>query len=424
MLRQKAKALLSPKRGKDFIIYGVGQAFNLLTPLLVTPYIISVCGLGNFGKVSLGLAVSFFVIVIIDYGVDILGVKDVSINRFNQAELQKIVSTAYLARFILLIAVLSILSVVFMLLPSIANERKLFFLGLPILIGQYVNPSWFLQGMERFGVVTLLNIISKLIYLGGVFLFIKKPEDYVFVNLFWGLGMIISFCLGLSYCVKRLGFKIKNKVSANEVTVYLKNGYKFCISQLFLSFKYYSPIAIISIISGYNLAGFYRVIDQVVSLFRTYLQVVFRFFYPKICYKTSLSRTEGISYWKKINKSNLILMVFMLLVFLTGSGFILKFFKLSQQDIDSIDTIFKTALLIPLMITLTYALEQLIFCFEKREQYIKITIATVILNSVIIVVLFSCFQLLGVILALLITEAVLIISYLFVLDTSFKESKS
>ena len=46
-------------------VYGFGQLFNLVTPLLVVPYIVSVCGEENFGKTAVGMAIAFFLIVFI-----------------------------------------------------------------------------------------------------------------------------------------------------------------------------------------------------------------------------------------------------------------------------------------------------------------------------------------------------------------------
>ena len=44
---------LNPNQLKNFSIYGFGQFINLVSPLLVTPYLIYVCGVQNFGKIGL-----------------------------------------------------------------------------------------------------------------------------------------------------------------------------------------------------------------------------------------------------------------------------------------------------------------------------------------------------------------------------------
>jgi hypothetical protein len=45
MLKEKIVSKLKSQKFKNFIIYSFGQAVNILSPLLITPYLIFVCGL-------------------------------------------------------------------------------------------------------------------------------------------------------------------------------------------------------------------------------------------------------------------------------------------------------------------------------------------------------------------------------------------
>ena len=80
------KKILFHQQFQKLGIYGFGQLFNLVTPLLVVPYIVSVCGEENFGKTAVGMAICFFLIVFIDFGSDINGVREVAVNRKNHQE--------------------------------------------------------------------------------------------------------------------------------------------------------------------------------------------------------------------------------------------------------------------------------------------------------------------------------------------------
>ena len=135
------KKILFHKQFQKLSIYGFGQLFNLVTPLLVVPYIVSVCGEENFGKTAVGMAIAFFLIVFVDYGSDIIGVREVAVNRDNFKALNKIFTTTYVVKAIILIVVLVITSIVFMSFPYFKTESKMFFLGLLVLIGQFISPS-------------------------------------------------------------------------------------------------------------------------------------------------------------------------------------------------------------------------------------------------------------------------------------------
>ena len=97
---------LNPNQLKNFSIYGFGQFINLVSPLLVTPYLIYVCGVQNFGKIGLGISIAFFLILIVDYGTDITGVKNISIKRGNNQALGKLFSTVFITKLFLFLLVL------------------------------------------------------------------------------------------------------------------------------------------------------------------------------------------------------------------------------------------------------------------------------------------------------------------------------
>ena len=108
------------------MIYGVGQAVNIISPLLITPYLIYTCGIEKLGVISIGQSLAYILIVVVDYSSFIIGVKDVSVNRDEKNILEKTFVTHYTAKFFLLLFVL-------------------FFVGLLTLFVPFFNKIWTLS---------------------------------------------------------------------------------------------------------------------------------------------------------------------------------------------------------------------------------------------------------------------------------------
>ena len=404
----------------DFFIYGFGQALNLVSPFLVAPYIVSTCGVANFGKSGVAMAIAFFVIVLIDYGSDIVGVKEIAVNRENRLQLKKIFATTFAAKLFLLLVLLTFLSCCYVFIPFFNNEKALYFLTFPILIGQFLNPTWFLQGTDNFRGITSLNLFSKIFYLITIFLIIKKPEDYIYINFLWGFGMIIPFAVGTMICINRYDIKMADfEVKATQL--FLKNHFSFFVSQLFLSLKNYAPLVVVSFLGGYFIAGQYSIIEKIVMPFRSYLQIIFRFFYPKLCFELSISQQKGIALWKKINAFNLLLVLILLALVYVFSAQILLFFKVTMVTLEAMQSLLKYSLLIPLLLTISFIFEQLLLSSGNKQAYIKVTILTVVINSLLLPVLFWRFELLGLIFAIVITEIIVIALYILILKKLFKK---
>jgi O-antigen/teichoic acid export membrane protein len=210
MIKEILHSLFLKKQTKDFFVYSFGQVVNVLTPLLITPYLISVCGIENLGIIAMGQAFAYILIVIVDYSSYIIGVKDVSLNRECHQELQNIFITTYAAKLFLLLIVVFLTFLLTYFIPYFNKNTLVFYYSLTIIIAQFVNPTWFFQGVENFLGITIINILSKICNVLGVVLFITSKDDYIYTNLFIGIGGILANLLGVVWIMKRYKFGFSN----------------------------------------------------------------------------------------------------------------------------------------------------------------------------------------------------------------------
>jgi O-antigen/teichoic acid export membrane protein len=404
------KKILLHQQFHKLSVYGFGQLFNLVTPLLVVPYIVSICGEENFGKTAVGMAIAFFLIVFVDFGSDIIGVREVSVNRDNPEVLNKIFTTTYVVKALILIAVLLITSLLFIYFPYFKNEKTMFFLGLSVLIGQFINPTWFLQGIENVKWITILNVISKSIYLGGVFLTVKEESDYVFVNLWWGIGMIIANLFVFALIMKKHQFTFQ-AVNKNEVHKHIRNDFSMFSSQIFLSLQLYAPVVLISYFGNNLMAGQYRIVEQIIVVFKTYIFLFFNFVFPKICYVIEIDFKRGIKNWLIYNGSNFIFVLFGMLFFHIFSYEIVSYFNPTNRYV--LSNLLEVAVFIPLILALSIPLKQLILALNYKTFYVRLTSIMVVINLFAIVLLLPIFKVYGVFYSLIATDLIVIIFYLY-----------
>ncbi|MGV1011216.1 MAG: oligosaccharide flippase family protein [Flavobacterium sp.] len=409
------------KQFNNLIVYGVGQGFNLITPLLVVPYIISICGVANYGKVSIAMAIFFFLMVFIDYGSDIIGVKDVAVNRENPKQLEKIFITTFCTKFILLLLTVSVSAVLFYFIPFFNSERTLFFLGLPILVGQFINPTWFLQGIENFKWITILTIFSKLIYLFGIFFFIHQKADYIFINLFWGIGTILANGITFIYVIKKNSFSFQNTIKV-DVILLLKSNFSLFSSQIFVSLQMYAPIMLIGFLGNNLMAGHYKIVEQIIVIFKTYIYLFFNFVYPRICYLLESNIQKGLRFWKTYNGLNFIFILLSMIILFTFSVQVVSYF--SKTDVIEISNLLQLALLIPILLAISIPFKQLVLGFNHQKIYIKITMVMVIINLLAMIIVIPYFKIVGVLLTLILTELVTICVYYFNVKGKFQSNKT
>lgn len=410
MLQEKVLFLRKQKQLTNLVIYGFGQGFNLITPLLVIPYIVLICGEEGYGKIGVGMALAFFIMVFIDYGSEITGVKQVAVNRENKSKLENIFITTYTAKLVLLFVVLSIVSILFYFIPYFNQDKKLFFLSLSMVVGQFINPTWYFQGIENFKWITILNILSKIIYLAGIFLFIHKASDYAYCNLIWGIGMIIANGISFAYIIITHSFSFAN-TKKDEVLKLIKENFSIFSSQIFVSLQMYSPIVLISFFGGNTMAGQYKIIDQIIVIFKTYILLFFNYVYPRVCYLLDKSKEEAMHFWKTYNGLNFIFIALSMVLISIFSTKVVSYFN--PKGIQEISDLLKIAVLIPILQAITIPLKQLVLGSNRQSRYVKITMTVTVISLLFIVVTTPIYKVAGVLIALIITEV--ITSFIFYL---------
>ena len=414
---QLLKKILFHQQFQKLSIYGFGQLFNLVTPLLVVPYIVSVCGEENFGKTAVGMAIAFFLIVFIDFGSDIIGVREVAVNRDNPELLNKIFTTTYVVKGIILLLVLTVASIIFHSFPYFKSEKIMFTLGLSVLIGQFLNPTWFLQGIENVKWITLLNIVSKCIYLVGIFFTIKKESDYIYINLWWGLGMIVSNFLVFIWIIKKHQFSFL-LVNKDEVFKHIRNDFSMFSSQIFVSLQLYAPVVLISYFGNNLMAGQYRIVEQIIVIFKTYIFLFFNYVFPRVCYLIETDFKRGLKNWIIYNGVNFVFVTMGMLFFHIYSYEIVSYFNPTNRYV--LSNLLEVAVFVPLILAISIPLKQLVLAYNYKRFYVYLTSVMVLFNLLAIVILLPKFQVYGVFYSLIATDLIVIIFYLYQLKKNLK----
>lgn len=410
MLKQRLLEAIRHKKKRDFFIYGVGQAFNLLSPLIVAPYIVATCREQGFGKVGLGFALSLFLILIVDYAYDIKGMKLAAENRDNPKRLGEILYKTIFTKIVLFTIAMAIAVLLISFVPFLKTEPELFYLSMTIVFAQVFTPVWFLQGIEDFSMVSMVNIGSKTLYVLLVFMFVKHEQDYIYVNFFLGASSLLFNLVGIAITSFRYNFKVILP-TRTEIGHTLRTDFSFCLSQLALSVRQLSPLVLTGYFLGYFYAGQYKIIEQVITLFRTFLQVFLKFFYPSLCYKLLTDVKQAYGYWKKYTAFSLVGVILALVVMFVFAPEIVRYFNAAEHSIDTLASIFRMALCIPLLMALNLPLEQLMFALGKDSTYIRIAIGVAALNVILIAALIQQYLLSGVIFSIIVSETVFVALY-------------
>ncbi|MCO6147650.1 oligosaccharide flippase family protein [Flavobacterium sp. NRK1] len=360
---------------KDYIVYGSGQVLNLIAPLVVAPHIIIVCGIENWGRIGVALSVFALLGIFIDFGSLLFGVKELSINKGDNAKIKKQLEEVYTFRTIVFLVVLVLLLLSFLFFRI---DYKLYLCGIAMLAAQLLNPLWIYQAFEEFTIINRIILVSKALYVIGVYVFIKTPQAYPFMLLYLGGANTIVY----GYFLLKLGKKYNLAlfhVPAKTLKENFKKEYPIVISNFSITAYTWGPILIVGYVGGEYLAGLYHIGDMLLKIIRSYLSVFFNVSFPKFCKSYNENKHKGMVFLKKLNKYHLLLMgLGITMVYIVVPLFI-DSFSLSEEYYDKVFFCMKF-LGLGIIIALNIPFYQLLIYYNKQKQVSGIsTIGAVIM---------------------------------------------
>ena len=175
---------------KNYIYNLLYQMLAVVIPLLVTPYVARVLGVGPVGAFSYTTAVTGYFVLFGNLGIATYGQLRVAACRNDKKAVSKIFYELIILRFVLM-GIASLLFLVFIQVFSAEEYRTLYMVLLIQIASSAVDIAWLLQGFEEFGKIVVRNTVIKVLSVILIFSFVKKPEDlYIYALIMNGSTLL------------------------------------------------------------------------------------------------------------------------------------------------------------------------------------------------------------------------------------------
>lgn len=168
------------------------EIIRLALPFVALPYVIHTIGAEKYGTIVFVQTIIQYFVILINFGLDISAVKEVSMNRDNKKLLNEIVSSVLIIKTLLWVTSLLILLVGIIVIPFWRDHALLFFLVFLTCLSELLFPVWFFQGIEKMKYLPIVRTCSILFYTITVFIFVKSAADYVWVAFLQSIGSFLS----------------------------------------------------------------------------------------------------------------------------------------------------------------------------------------------------------------------------------------
>lgn len=301
------------------------EVIRLAMPFVALPYLIKTVGASNYGLAVFAQTIISYFTIFINWGLDISAVKDVSINRDNTAELNRIVCTVLGIKSILLTLSFVVLILCIVIIPFMREHCFLFLFAFLSCFSEVLFPTWFYQGIEKMKYLTIVRTISIIFYTSCVFLFIKSEDDYIKIALLQSLGNILSgvISLYLLFVVNKIRLVVPGFKGMTEA---FKESFPFFMSRLSVIFNNTMAKTLSGIFFTMEAVAAFDLAQKIATTSLIPMQMMNQAVYPHI------AKTKSVSFVKKYLRIDILLSLSVAIVAALVSHQAISFFTRGQLD--------------------------------------------------------------------------------------------
>lgn len=395
----KIKQLL---RGKGKLIENFSyitalQLFLLIAPLITYPYLVKVLGREIYGLILTAQMLASYASLFIDFGSNSVCAKHVSINRESKEKLSEIVSSVFIVRSVLFISLFAVYMLIVWLIPTYRQHWLLFLISYGLTLNEVLFPQYFFQGIEQMKQISIINIITKLVFIVLVFFVVKTPADYLYVPLLYTIGYAAGGLIAiiLIFCKMKLRLYVPD---IKSMLYYVKDSSAVFATDLICTIKDKFNYMLVGSCVGMSSVVIYDLSIKINGLISKPVTIINTVMFPRLA--------------KSRNTKTLKLVVFMSFVLATLSclvvnailPWIVNFFLHDTVDLLPI----RILLLAPIFLSASYCISQDLFIAFGYNKYVFYSI---IVTSLVYIISLAVLTILGLLHSIYAFVALALISY-------------
>lgn len=280
---------------------------NLSIPLFTYPFLIRVLGKDKYGLVLYAQAIVAYLVILVSFGFNITAVRDISVHRENKEKVNEIFSSIIIIKISLFFISFLILGFLLNYVPLAKGYEFLFLLSMQACLSDIIFPIWYFQGIEQMKYITYITLVSRIFFLGLVFIFIKAPTDYLLIPLFNGISTVITGVISMFIIFGTHKVKISFQ-SYRIIKLYFLESISVFISEVSIVLYVNTNKVIVGSFLGLVNLSYYDLAEKITSLLKIPQSILTQTIFPKI------NRDRNIEMVKNIFKYSIIF--YLIIVFL------------------------------------------------------------------------------------------------------------
>lgn len=308
----------------NVITLSVLQVITFLLPIIIIPYLFRVLGPERFGLLAFAQAFVQYFVILTDYGFSVSATKEISLCRNEHAKVSRAFSSVMIVKIALALLSLVILGIIVYFIPRFRSDWMVYVFSFGTVLGSTLFPVWFFQGTEKMHYITNLNIIGGIIFALFIFIFVRRPQDYLLVPLINSSVFLITGLLGQYIVLRRfqVSFKFEGYKNLQEQ---LRAGWDIFISIAAINAYTTTRVFILGLLTNNNITGFYSIAEKIANACQTFpLDSFSKAIFPRLSKIFQKNRIRALKIMQRVQRITIIISLICLPLIFAFADLIVK----------------------------------------------------------------------------------------------------
>ncbi|HGY1165657.1 TPA: flippase [Citrobacter braakii] len=394
------------------------QGANYIIPLLTLPFLVITLGPKSFGNLSFSLAVTQYFVLLVDYGFSLSATRQVSTAGESKKTISIIFWNVLTCKMILFIISLAVLIALVNSSDYLKSNSLVLFSSLGLVLGNIFFPVWLFQGLEKMGIVSLINITTRFLSVPLIFMMVKEPQDDWIVALIYSVVAILAGIISLVMTAK-MNLIERVAITISDVKFQFVNGWHLFISGASVSLYTTSVTVILGFVAGPHAVGFFSSADKIRQAFQGLIVPVSQACFPRINAVLTQNREKGIQLIRLLFKVQSLCTFVMSIFLFAVSPYIIHLFY--GDDYESSVTVLRILAFCPFLVGVSNVLGiQTMLSLGYSKEFSRILLIAGCISLVAIYPLTKYMKEDGAAISVLLTESIVVVMMLYFIYVSKK----
>ncbi len=311
---------------ENFFSISLLNAISHIISFFIVPYLAVVLGFEKYGAYLFMYTIAIYIKLFGMYGFYLSVTRLVSIHRDDREKINAIFNATIFSR-VLLTTVASVVVGVAVFALMEKDDFLMFLFSLGIVYGDVFIPTWLFQGMEEMRNITIVNVVSKIIFAVLIFVIIKEQGDYIYVLVLNSCGYVAAGILSMIIAFKyyKLSFALPRR---SDVVELFKDGWHIFISNIGMELYRNSNGFLLGIFVSDTALGIFSAVEKVVKVGQVIINALPMAIFPHASRMFhGVGVNESVAKLAKMLRVSFVLLLFAALIFACSPRLLVLFLQ-------------------------------------------------------------------------------------------------